>query len=43
LIPSPSFGHPIDEDNSYGHFMLDSATVQTVNNSVDALVEVFGD
>jgi hypothetical protein len=30
-----------DEEKPYGHFMQDGATTRTVNNSMDALDEIF--
>jgi hypothetical protein len=32
-----------DEEKSYGHFMQDNASANTVNNSVFALDEIFGE
>jgi hypothetical protein len=43
LILSPFFNQLTDEEKSYGHFIQDNATAHTVNNSVVAFDEVFGE
>jgi hypothetical protein len=42
LILSPFFGQLTDEEKSYWHFMQESGTAHTTNNSIVALDEVFG-
>jgi hypothetical protein len=32
-----------EDEKTYGHFMQDSATAHTANNSMNAIAEVFGE
>jgi hypothetical protein len=40
---TPFFRELTEEAKPYGYFMQDSATVRTLNFSMTALVEVFGE